>query len=632
MIKKYIFIGREMLRDKMVAAYVLDRENNVRIKLTMNEFNRLGSQMLNCVVVNGCIREVNGFSLANIPTYDGNTGRMICGMSEKNFINIINKRAVTLVSRLLYDENVIGYIVKDSQGNTKRYNINQIRSLNNLGFIKNEENINDIRVDRHGNEIKDFEDSSDFEGNLEENSDFGENSSFEGREVAGYLVENFGGSSLTDRGFRYDVVRIILCKLTNVESCYVLYDNDSLEEINVAVDKYNEYISETNPDKSKTEKIYRNNRNDILFWIDDYFRKNSLDRKLKSKLIENIDFKKVEFIGEEQLKGYIDAHIDRIKAGEYYRVSSVVYKIDWRGIKVKFIELIKDNEKYRVEPQVYKSLYAKDLIFGASYGELENNWYTLDASYKIYYTGVIDKVVHKICDEYDSKLGSYTYNKIISTIESTLGIDSLGNINNMISIASIRELVLEVIKDTIKSDITLLKNRYEHCISEFDIKGARKELVKNMTSNCGGVYSGCNIKALRLEIVPMSSGIVISDIYYNDKDKVRYIRIRNNYFVVNAGITWIDLISSILVQVAIVYGGKLHVRVKKGNDVWIDGGVSVSCKYTLGVRNHLEKQDMSIRDIESMLYNHIDSELIQCVGKSDAGINLEDIKYRLFRG
>lgn len=172
-----MLVGKEVDGNRITALYTLNR-NGVRRRITKSEFyqSAQNNRIINCKF-NG--RSLVGIedSLRNIPTYDKKTGRLKNNITEEQVILSVNQKLIqnklTITAKLKYNNQIIGYIVANEQGQEKRFSRDNTYKLVRQGFLPEYKakidngvayvyggNINslpEIKVDSQGRNIEDKE-------------------------------------------------------------------------------------------------------------------------------------------------------------------------------------------------------------------------------------------------------------------------------------------------------------------------------------------------------------------------------------------------------------------------------------------------------------------------------------------
>lgn len=172
-----MLIGKEMDGNKITALYTLNK-NGVRRRITKSEFinSAKNNKIINCKF-NG--RTLVGIedSLRNIPAYDKKTGMLKNNVTEEQVIIAVNQRLIqnrlVITAKLKYNNQIIGYIVANEQGQEKRFNRENTYKLIKQGFLPdykakiengipyiyggNISSIPEIKVDSQGRNIEDKE-------------------------------------------------------------------------------------------------------------------------------------------------------------------------------------------------------------------------------------------------------------------------------------------------------------------------------------------------------------------------------------------------------------------------------------------------------------------------------------------
>lgn len=636
---KFILIGREMHGKYLTAVYLFNRQTHSRERVTKSRFMSMAehNSIANCKASGGVLFGLQ-CNLRDIPVYDKKTGMIRSGAyTEEQIISLVestlNTHKIVVVAKFRYQTKVVGYLVRDlTTGIESKYSKEAMYKAYSKGYLQNckvymsngeikvfdgdIERLPMIDVDSKGNVIDKQEETNkelqkEIEKEQKREEQYIKKIEKEQERVEKNLEERLAKAVDKQNTFKYVISQVTISCITKFPVSYKLSEIDTGDTYDIQVDEFEKWKEQVNPDMSHAKKVYRNSEVDIERALNNYYSSCGVDDTYKQRMCKLVEFDKLYIMSLSELNSYMDKINKKVELNLDFKINSITYYTERHTFRIREISVTKNNQSVKISAEEYNYMWMNQIVFGPSIEELMNNPLQLTDKYKIFLYNN-EEIGFAIRELVKTKgFGENSLKRIVSNIKSmikdrkSVGLDTL-----------IKMIELEVFKLQQKN-LEFLKKKYGHCISEIDMKNVRNQLMSSIQSSEGGLFCDINTD-LEVDIVPFSCRkITRESMKYCIANDVMCIGTKENYSFILPDNTWVDLLSYVIINLSLVYGSSMDVRVLHKKIVILDTNININNSHTLKMREALENKESSLHEVENMLYNHIDPELLTRLGNGD---------------
>lgn len=640
----YILIGKEMDGRCMTAAYLFNRRTGRRERVVHSKFMDMAARgsLVNCKASGGSLFGLQ-CNLRDIPAYDKKTGAQRSGTSVEAVLTYVNQLMIEhelfVVGKLRFKGKIIAYVVQDRfTGNRTKFSKEAMYKAYSKGYLRNckvtvnngEIKVYDgdvgsipvIDVDSTGTPIDPEKERIERENQIEhiklEERDEGnrrreglaiEQISLEGIERGQRSLER-EQRSLGDGEKKYIITKKFYSYLSGSLYAYELTHivSKTTREVDlVHLGKLKRKINFSASEDSAST-VYRTPIAELDAYIDDYCDKNSITADIRNRMMQLVSKDVLACMEENALRDSLYDTWKRVQNNTDYRIHSVTFRVTGGVIKLDNIDVLRAGKQVKLSEEEYYTLWENSLVNGPSIIELSQDSLVVKKEYTTYIkvNTEIGKVVQELVK--GSNLSDASRKRVVRKIEKEL------QGRERVYLKTLYNLVEEEVDTLYKKDRDVLKKKYRHCISELDLKDIKTQLLTKVVDGEASLFCEGNT-GLKIVITPYS-GRKITNIKYKIVDDVLFIGTKESYATILPDCTWLDLLGYVLINIALTYGSYTDVRVQHESAVLIDGNVTIPMNNTINLRKSLGEEKASISEIESLLYNHINAELVRRIGIS----------------
>lgn len=630
---KFILVGREMNGRALTAVYLFNRQTCRRERVNKSRFMSMAEHdsIANCKASGGVLFGLQ-CNIRDIPVYDKKTGMIRSGAyTEEQIISlvegILNTHKVIVIAKYRYQDKIVSYLIKDlTTGNELKYSKEAMYKAYSKGYLQNCKvtisngeikvfdgdilNIPIIDIDSKGNIID--KKAQKIEEEIKKEQKVQEKQIKSEKVLEKTLESRIRKAVERDekKTPKYNIISVIISCITNYPTAYIIQHIESGEQHNIPVSDFEKWADRLNSDTSHSEKIYRNNKDEIDRVVSAYFINCNTDKDIQTRMKNIISLDAMIHMNIEEVNTYLDDINNKVNLDLDFKIKSVTYYIEKHTFKIKSIIIERNGKSATINEANYESMWVNKVVNGPSIDDLLAEPLKITDEYKIfiYNNEEIGFAVQELTNTYD--ISELSLKRLTKSIKNII------NNRKSVGLNTLKEMIDFEYDKIQRKDLDFLKKRYAHCISEVDIKNLRTQLLSNIQSGGGSLFCDINTN-LKADIVPFSGRKTLRDsMKHCIFDEVLYIGTKEHYALALTDLNWVDLLSYVLINLSLVYGSYMDVRISDGKDTIIDANISISSVNTIKMREALENNNYSLSEIQNMLYNHIDPELIRRIGIS----------------
>lgn len=609
---EYILLGRELHKEHLTAVYMYDRVKKVKIRVDIGRMLNLAKtgHIVNCTFDNGKLVGLH-CNLNELPIYDKDTGKIRYGsLSEELIVNRfeseINSCLVKAVEKYKDDEIVVGYLLKNlKSGQESKCSVEDTKEIASKGLVVNCSVCDNALIEQEDIQVIDVTEYGeyDLEKELEELG-----LKYDSEEDYNRSQEEIASKTRQAISYKYDIVKVIISRITKVPTSYIIRNISSLNEYEISVSDFERWADKVNPNITRAEKIYKNSRIEVENCVLDIYNEMKVSGDIRERISQIIDIDTFLELDSVEIEMLIKEAVIKIKNGTDFVVSGVTLELVDGTVRIVSILIERGNKSASIELDTYINMRLNNIVYGPDINDILDDPFNRDKKYKINIVNnsEIAFVVTDIVKDSISTDGKLK--RLVINVVNSLGDRIFISLDTLHTLIDIEKEKME------KKDLNFLKNRYEHCISKVDMTKLKSKLMLNFKSTQDWIYWGRG-NEISVEIVPFSGRDVhskeMSHCIYNN---IMYIGSKDNYSVIPSNSDWIELLAYLLIHLSLIYGSSMDVLVRYRNTIILDNTIKIENINTKKIRGILNERNIPLEELESVLYNHINAELIKQLG------------------
>lgn len=527
----FVLIAKEMDGKNLKACMLYNTKTGQTQRVPHAKFMYMAqnNNIMNCKASGGTLIGLQ-CSLRDIPAYD-QTGRQISGLTEQQILaqvqNQVSSRDYKIIKKYRYKDRLVGYMVQDDSGATAKVNRDGMYKLYQKGRLHRQgykvtiangdvivsggdiQKVPVVDVDSRGNEISKEEKIQEEQLEKQEKA-VEKNIETEGKKVEQEKEEIKKAEEKVEKKANkvssWIGIEIIKSKWFNsVKSC-IIRNTVTGEEKDIA-DK-----------PAMIDKIkFTENAKKLVIEQDDIDRAikkfcgvHNADADIQTSMREYVSVHEAQaYSTYSQYEEYLLKVYERVKLKSDYRVSNIV--LEWNGhngLEITTIGLARGNKISNVDMEMFKQLVEMNIVSNIDTSDIINIAYTNgEVPYTLRLsTRDFDRAVDNILN--NSVVTSQINKKYLKDIKKSI-IKAFSS-QDTVGINTLYKVIDDETSNILKSNVTVVVSRLNHCIAIGDIARIA-DILENVVpvgAQVKSIYSGN--KAVHINRAQLNNNVFIS--------------------------------------------------------------------------------------------------------------------------